>query len=154
LPIRDVLDEQHRGCKTEPHIEKCAENYCWPCDPLNILGFLKSEEKYLFLFTTCRNLRYRGKRFVVGYIKKGKASFRKRQGQRWWCVQGPTKLVSFNHAFVLDRSVGGPHYKTIRRRKLDERQTAQVLAKLREGPNILRVCIAAIRRLSDHPDVI
>jgi hypothetical protein len=153
LPIRDVLDEQHHGCKTEPYIEKCAENYCSPCDPQNVLGFLRSEEKYLFLFTTFRNRKYENKRFIVGYIKKRSALLRRKHGIEWWCVQGPTKIVSFDHAYALDRSVAGPYYRTIRRRKLDECQTAKVLAKIEKGPNILSRCIAEIERLSQHIDV-
>jgi hypothetical protein len=31
LPIRDVLGEQGAGRKTEPHLERNAENYCCCC---------------------------------------------------------------------------------------------------------------------------
>jgi len=31
LPIRDVLNEQGKGHKTEPHIEIGAENFCAEC---------------------------------------------------------------------------------------------------------------------------
>lgn len=55
LPIRDVLNEQKRGYKTEPHIEIGAENYINRCyQSNNIMPFLKSKGKYLFLFTTCK----------------------------------------------------------------------------------------------------
>jgi hypothetical protein len=154
LPIRDVSDRQRKGCKTEPHIEKCAENYCWPCDPTNILGFLKREGRYLFLFTTCRHPQHGDKRFIVGYIKKQAAFFCRGHGLNWWCVQGPMKLVSFDDAYALDRSVGGPHYSAIRRGKLDETQTAKVLSKLKKGRNILGKCIAEIKKLSSHADII
>lgn len=152
LPVRDVLGIQGHGRKTEPHIEKRAENYCQECVPKNIIGFLKSEEKYLFLFTTCRNSCFYNKRFIVGYIRKDRAILRKDPGRRWWSVQGVTKLVSFNDAYRLDRSVGGPHYMTIRRRRLDEDQTARVLAKLGKGRNILGKCKAEIKRLLDRAD--
>lgn len=152
LPIRDVLGIEHEGYATEPHIEKCAENYCWPCDQMNIWGFLKSEEKYLFLFTTGRNAQFYNRRFIVGYIKKRTAFFRKGHGRTWWSVQGATKLVSFDDAYILDRSVGGPHHSTIRRLKLDERQTAKVMSKLKKGRNILRECTGEVRRLSRRTD--
>ncbi len=150
LPIRDILDRQHHGCKTEPHIEKCAENYCSTCDPLNIVGFLKSEEKYLCLFTTCQNPQRKNRRLVVGYIEKQSAFLHRRHGESWWSVQGPTKLVSFDDAYVLDRSVGGPHYGAIRHRKLDEYQTSKVLARLKDGRNILSKCVTEIRSLACH----
>jgi hypothetical protein len=154
LPIRDVLGIEHEGSATEPHIEKCAENYCWPCDPMNIRGFLRSEEKYLFLFTTCRNARLYGRRLVVGYIRKQGAFFCKGHGRTWWCVQGATRLVSFGDAYELDRSVGGRHHSIIRRRKLDEAETALVMSRLKRGRNILRKCIAEVTRLSDHAGTI
>lgn len=115
---------------------------------MNIRGFLKSGEKYLFLFTTCRNPWSYNKRFIVGYIEKEAALFCKGHGQSWWGVQGPTKLVSFDKAYLLDRSVGGPFHEIIRRRKLDEGQTANVLAKLGRGRNILGRCKAEITRLT------
>ena len=42
LPVRDVLDEQKHGYKTEPYIEKCAENYCLECYQDNIRGFCRA----------------------------------------------------------------------------------------------------------------
>ena len=42
LPIRDVLGEQGAGRKTEPYLERNAENYCRCCWQPNIVGFLKS----------------------------------------------------------------------------------------------------------------
>lgn len=149
LPVRDILGRQYKGCKTEPHLEKCAENYCWACDPMNIWGLLKTEEKYLFLYTTCKfkDARYYDKRFIVGYIEKQEALFCKGHGERWWSVLGFTKLVSFGHAYSLDRSVGGPFHRVIRHRKLDERQTTKVLAKLKNGRNILRECKDEIKKL-------
>jgi hypothetical protein len=152
LPVRDVLGIEHHGTATEPHIEKCAENYCQQCLQQNIVGFLKSEEKYLFLFTTCRNGERYGKRFLVGYITKREAFFCTGHGESWWSVQGVTKLVSFEDAYLLDRPIGGPYYKTIKFRKLDDGQTAKVLAKLGKGRSILDKCKAEIKRLLDRAD--
>ncbi len=145
LPVRDVIAKR----KTEPHIEKCAENYCQECMQKNIVGFLKSEEKYLFLFTRCkwRDPRFQNQRFIVGYIRKDRALLCKRHSKLWWCVQGVTKLVSFENAYLLDRYVGGPFYKVIRFKLLNEDQTAKVLEKLGDGRNILGKCKAEIERL-------
>jgi len=91
LPVRDVLGEQKAkgksvGQKTEPHIEIGAENYINCCyQRKNIVPFLKSEEKYLFLFTTCKcqNLKvHYGEKFVVGYIIKMKRVFIDCNGHR------------------------------------------------------------------------
>jgi len=74
LPIRDVLNEQKRGHKTGPHIEIGAENFINCCyQSKNILPFLKSDEKYLFLFTTCRNenlKRFYNERYIIVFIIK------------------------------------------------------------------------------------
>ena len=55
LPVRDVCNEQGHDYKTEPHLERNAENYVNKCYQKNIQGLLKHREKYLFLFTTCKS---------------------------------------------------------------------------------------------------
>src|SRR5439155_1066947 len=99
----------------EPHIEKNAENYCVKCYQNNIVGFLKSREKYLFLFTKCASREpalseFYGDRSVVGYITKEKWLFR---GDRY-AVQGFTKIVPFEAAFPPSRF--GPHARHWRMR--------------------------------------
>jgi len=102
LPVRDVKGEQGAGQKTEPYIEKDAENYYVCCYQNNIRAFLRStEERYLFLCTTCMNEELAGqydKRFIVGYIEKGKCI---RRTKNRVAVQGPTKLCSFRDAYPL-----------------------------------------------------
>lgn len=74
LPIRDVLNEQRSGCKTEPHIEIGAENFLNCCyQSNNIIPFLRSREKYLFLFTKCKNanLSQYNKKLIVGLKRHG-----------------------------------------------------------------------------------
>ena len=152
LPVRDVLGIQGHGRKTEPYIEKCAENYCQECVQKNIVGFLKSKEKCLFLFTTCRNTSFYNKRFIVGYIRKDRARLRRGYGRKWWSVQGIIKIVAFDEAYLLDRLVGGLHYKTLRRERLNQGQTARVFAKLGKGRNIVDKCKAEIKRLLARAD--
>ena len=76
FPIRDVLNEQRKGYKTEPHIEIGAENFCVECYQNNIKKFVERKLNYLFLITTCKNKEVNRKygkdtnQFIVGYIKK------------------------------------------------------------------------------------
>src|ERR1700675_4406211 len=103
LPIRDVIGKK----KKEPHIEKNAENYCVECYQNNIQSFLKSPEKYLFLFTKCMSKepalrKFYGQRLIVGYITKER--WLPRRGH--YAVQGFTKVVPFQAGFNL--STFGP----------------------------------------------
>lgn len=142
LPIRDVVGMR----KSEPHIEKNAENYCVECYQNNIVGFLRSREKYLFLFTKCaaRELalrNYRHKRFIVGYITKER--WLSRDGH--YAVQGFTKLVPLEAAFPL--ATFGPRARHWRVKKLDQHQTLLVLEHLAGAKNIRSKCIREIQRL-------
>jgi hypothetical protein len=146
-PVRDVCGEQGHGEKTEPHIEKKAENYCRSCLQKNIVGFLRSKEKYLFLFTTCKHPeipKCLNERFIVGYIIKGRALWRGR-----WAVQGPLKLVSFEDSFPLRSLFSGRRYRYMKFKKLDPRKTKQVLTTLKKGRNILPECLREIGRLKE-----
>ena len=143
LPIRDVIGKK----KKEPHIEKNAENYCIGCYQNNIRGFLKSREKYLFLFTKCESRepalrKFYGQRLIVGYIIK----------ERWlprgghYAVQGFTKVVPFEAAFNLSKF--GPRARHWRVRKFDERETSLIWKCLRPAKNIRTQCIGEIRRFN------
>lgn len=144
LPVRDVVGKR----KKEPHIEKNAENYCVECYQNNIVGFLKSQEKYLFLFTKCASRepalqRFRGKRFIVGYIMK----------ERWlwrgshYAVQGFTKMVPFEHAFPL--ATFGPRARHWRMKRFNQQDTSLVLEHLARAEDIRKACIREIQRLQE-----
>lgn len=139
-PVRDVLGKD----KTEPYLEKKAENYRTTCYQQNIVGFLKHREKYLFLFTTCRNrqMPQHGERFIVGYIVKNKPILRtNNKKESWWAVAGPTKMFSFQDAYRLP-------WKGIRGvRKLSEKETRDVLRQFKGKKNILRKCLCELREL-------
>ena len=144
LPIRDVVGKR----KKEPHIEKNAENYCKKCNQNNIVGFLKSREKYLFLFTKCASRepalrRFRGDRFVVGFIRKEKWLWRSGH----YAVQGFTKIVPFDAAFPLS-GFGDPSARFWHVKRLDERQTTLILEHLSGSKNIRSECIQEIKRLT------
>jgi hypothetical protein len=143
LPIRDVIGKK----KKEPHIEKNAENYCVECYQNNIQSFLKSPEKYLFLFTKCVSKepalrKFYGQRLIVGYITKER--WLPRRGH--YAVQGFTKVVPFQAAFNLSKF--GPRARHWRVRKFDERETSVIWEHLRSAKNIRTECIYEIERLS------
>ena len=143
LPVRDVLGEQGKKPKTEPHLERSAENYCRPCWQSNIVAFLESSAKYLFLFTRCmrKGSKHEGRRYIVGYIRKKRFIDR----GRFWAVAGETKIYSFDDAFPL---TGVSLAKNARHfhRVLSKPQTARVLESFRGKCNILAACL---RQLSD-----
>lgn len=148
LPVRDLLDEQRRGAKTEPHLEKGAENYCARCyQPNNIVPFLESTEKYLFLFTTAKRSerRYRNKKFIVGYIMKKKAIRRTDGKKKWWAVAGPTEMYSFEDSFPLEDLIRNP--KNVRVKILNPDRTARVIQHFSKRSNILKECLAELHRL-------
>ena len=145
LPIRDVLNEQNHGYKTEPYIERGAENYCMDCNQLSIRGFLKGCEKYLFLFTTCRGgqSRHVGKIYVVGYIKKKSWELR-RKGL--YAVMGPLKVFSFSDAYYLGKSTSNNNPRQLPK-SLSERETQHILDHFEGKKDILNRCRTAVERL-------
>lgn len=164
LPVRDVCNEQGKGYKTEPHIEIGAENYISCCYQPNIIKpFLKSKEKYLFLFTTCSNETLKdfvGKRFIVGYIVKQrhiyfpktkdcencKEKVREKCDGRY-AVKGETKLFSFAHAYPLDKLVKKEKVRYIRCKNLSSEETKKILNHFKNGKDIRKECVEEIERL-------
>jgi len=146
LPIRDVLGEQGAGRKTEPHLERNAENYCCRCWQSNIVGFLKSSERYLFLFTTCasKESKHKDKRYIVGYIRKERCIDR----GGFWAVAGQTKVYSFDDAFPLRKLSHATNARHVRR-VLPKKQTARVLDNFARKPNILTACLSELSGLKE-----
>ena len=149
LPVRDVCNEQGSGFKTEPQLEENAENYCYECyQKTNIQGLLKNREKYLFLFTTCKNKadhmeKHFGERYIVGYICADR--FLPRHG--FIAVQGKTKIVAFQDAYPLERLVPSAGNRHIRVRKLSVEEAKKVLDHLRRAPDIRGKCVRELNRL-------
>jgi len=133
-PIRDILKH-----KTEPNIENDAENFDSKClQKTNIIPFLKSNEKYLFLFTTCKNTElgknYNKKKFIIGYIIKERFKNRyDENGNIFYAVQGKTKIFSFEDSFELKKDMKdiynkkGENNARYFHRSLDEKRTKQIL---------------------------
>ncbi|MFH1322215.1 MAG: hypothetical protein ABIH80_00065 [Methanobacteriota archaeon] len=155
LPVRDILNEQKRGYKTEPHIEIGAENYCIDCYQRNIKSFVKRHEKYLFLLTACRNkkLNYHyGKQFIVGYIEKAEVIDR----GRFLCIKGPTKIISFDDSIGVKDLFGKNFAQSENRGKtlslsrdvfVDNQKTEEILKHFENRTNILIECIEEINKL-------
>lgn len=150
-PIRDLTNEQGHGHKTEPHIEERAENFCSECyQSNNIVPFLKSDEKYLFLFTTCKNPsmdKFYKHRYIVGYIVKEKALLRRKGSHTHWAVQGETKLYSFSDAYPLTKMTNPDSAKHIRIRTLSSRETVDILQHFKGKRNVLKNCLQELKRL-------
>jgi hypothetical protein len=146
LPIRDVLGEQGAGRKTEPPLERNAENYCCCCWQRNIVGFLKSSEKYLFLFTRCarKGSKHKNKRYIVVYI--GKERRIDRGG--FWAVSGKTKVYSFEDAFPLRKLSHATNARHVRR-VLTKSETARVLDSFTGKRNILAACLRELSGLKE-----
>lgn len=149
LPIRDVTNKQGAGQKTEPFLEGQAENYCSECyQTNNIVPFLKSREKYLFLQTTCRNadLEQDGERYIVGYLEKQRALD---MGDHY-AAQGPISLYAFEDGYPgskLDCATDKP-----RMYKLDEAETSKVMDHFADKKDIFEDCLAATLDLERRID--
>lgn len=147
LPVRDIVNKE----KTEPHIEKRAENYCNECYQPNIRGFLKNDSRrYLLLFTNCRNRdlgEFYNQRYIVGYIEKE----RKLDMGDHWAVQGPTRLVRFEDAIPLADVASSPRY--VRMKKFDETTTQHIVNHLDSKPDVLDECLEAVEKLKDQREL-
>ena len=139
-PVRDIVN---RG-KTEPYIEKEAENFCSECYQNSIKTFAESDSRrYLFLFTRCQNetLYESGERRIIGYIDKKRMLD---MGNRV-AIQGDTTLVSFENSVDLVGIVDSPNY--VRNAILDEKTAQRLVDYFDEQENILNDCLDEVERL-------
>ncbi|WP_248516304.1 Nmad3 family putative nucleotide modification protein [Salinarchaeum laminariae] len=141
LPVRAAAELG----KTEPHIEKRAENYCNECYQPNIRSFLNdNSRRYLLLFTRCRNSdlgEHDDRRYVVGYIDKEE----KLDMGDHLAVRGDTRLVSFDDAVPLADLVDS--HRSVRVEILDSDTTRQAVEQLDNGENRLDDCLDELDRL-------
>lgn len=72
LPVRDILNTNGKGSKTEPHYENLTENWCNQCMNRRIRSINKHRLDYLFLFTRYykKNHKNNNKYLIVGYLKR------------------------------------------------------------------------------------
>ncbi len=152
LPVRDVTNSQGEGPKTEPHLEIGAENYICSCMQPNIRGFCKSDEKYLFLFTNCKNRECKdqegnslyNRRLIVGYIRKERYD----EFNNFYVVYGTPYIVSFEYSVDNVKDLG--FARTVRAKKLTVEQIKFTLEKIHQGPNIIDDIIKEINRLDPN----
>jgi hypothetical protein len=145
LPIRDILGEQGKGNKPEPHIEIGAENYWGNCyQRNNIEPFVKKKNKYLFLMTTCRNRNVwvaDGKRMIVGYIIGKHVGFNPEGGL---FVKGDVFLYNFSDSISVEK-LGWSQFPRLKKVPSDE---CEKIIKLFNGKrNVLKECIKEIEYL-------
>lgn len=143
LPVRNVLIG-----KTEPHIEKNAENYCARCyQNETIIPFLTSNEKYLFLFTTNKNEHspYCNYRYIVGYLEKQN---HKKIGYAHYAVIGKIKLFSFKDSFplidIVPKKNKVMNYRVL---KIDLEKTKILLNHFKNKTNIYDECVEEVKKL-------
>ncbi|MEK6917129.1 MAG: hypothetical protein AABW92_05290 [Nanoarchaeota archaeon] len=147
LPIRDALNEQREGYKTEPHIEVGAENLWKACfQSNNIIPHINSPEKYLFLMTTCRypGFDVTGVKSIVGYIEKQGTGVNVVDNNELHYVYGQTNLFSFEHAIPLIDMNYNPWSRV---KLVNEEDTAKILGRFNRLDNIVGECIDEIIKL-------
>ena len=157
LPVRDVRNELRKGHKTEPHIEVGAENYLCDCYQKNIQRFLRSNARYLFLLTMCRNKEMRehfGKQYIVGYTIKEEGGYGRRERKKSWFVRGSTKLFEFKDSISSEELFGGNLDRAgiMHELWIDEEKTKKILNhfKTKRARNILLECVREIIRLDKN----
>lgn len=147
LPIRDVNNELGEGFKTEPHIENGTENFLKACYQSHIRSHAEGLEKYLFLYTRCRNKNIEEfyQRLIVGYIEKQGWGAHEVNEKQLSYVQGRVKMVPFHHGILLeDIGIRGRLRGT---KILSERQTKILVNGLSRKRDITSRCIDEIVRL-------
>jgi hypothetical protein len=156
LPVRDVTDTTGNGSKTEPCIERKAENYCSMCIQHILQSVARDpDRRYVFLFTRCRNNdleQHYWEQYIIGYIDKRRA-LRIEDPQNpesdWISTQGPMKLVSFDDGLPL-RRIDRPELPYFK--NLSESQTQRVLDHLSTAENIYEDHLQRVEELETRVD--
>lgn len=152
LPVRDVLNTQRTGHKTEPHIEIGAENFLKKCMQSNIVKSINRGAKYLFLLTRCKNRQLKNhynNQYIVGYLKIENVLNIHSNNQDWKSLQGYTKIVTWDDSIpVLDyytKNFDRPRigkYGTI-----DRIMATEFLNRFKTKENIVDALIDEIKKL-------
>lgn len=133
LPVRDFRT------RTEPHIEVGAAGYVRKEMQAAIRSFCRSDERYLFLTTRCRNRtagrgRFLGRRFVVGYIARLMCI----RPRGHWTVFGAIRIVPFDARLEFGRLRIRSRRGTVR---FDRSRTLKLLRILNALPDIRERCV-------------
>jgi len=141
LPVRDFRT------RTEPHIEVGAAGYVRPEMQAAIRSFCRSNERYLFLATKCRNRaagdgKFFGKRYVTGYIAR-LMCIRPRGN---WTVFGAIRVVPFDPRLEFGR-LGIRAGRGIVR--LGRSRTRKLLRLVNSRPDIRTRCVREMMALEE-----
>jgi hypothetical protein len=150
LPIRDVLDTQGQGPKTEPHYENLTENWCTRCARARIRSANRNAAEYLFLVTRYVNpgSKMDGKRIVVGYLHRAKPeaweklNARLRRDARKYDRENPANCDFFagdgrSHFVAAEHGCPLPVGNCRWVWKCPREEAVKIVAHLRRHPNIL-----------------
>jgi len=147
LPVRDVSNEQCEGHKTEPHIEIGIENYLAKCRQTNIIAHLNSDEKYLFLVTTCRNenMDEHDVPYIVGYMVKERHLVIGNEKRH--AVKGETLIFPFSKS-VPYYDIFPEHFAPLR--LVDGNKTEEILKRFKGKRDKTQECVEEIIRLDEN----
>ncbi len=141
LPLRDFRT------RTEPHIEVGAAGYARPEMQGAIRSFCRSNERYLFLATRCRNRvagerEFFGRWFVTGYIARLMCI----RPHGHWAVIGPIRIVPFDARLEFGRLGIRAGRGVVR---LDRRSTLKLRKLINCLPDIRARCVREMKALEE-----
>lgn len=153
LPVRDVLNTQKAGHKTEPHLENGSENYIKPCVQHQIKNALNRGAEYLFLITKNVNKQMKefcGNQFIVGYIKIKEAVDRTNaEGKKFTAAKGDVRMVSYEDAIPV-KDIFGMNLSRVgisQHGRINREMTDQFVAHLNSKEDITDKLIDEIIKL-------
>jgi hypothetical protein len=153
LPIRDILNRQKHGNKTEPHYENLTENWCKKCMNGRIKSANRKELTYLFLITRYWNNNHpmNGKLLAIGFLYRAEGKVWQKlsqsipSGVSGYDSKNPenceffagdetkSHFVSADKAFVLTGVKNG-RWKYL----ATEDETRKIVSHLKKSRNILQ----------------
>ena len=73
LPIRDFLNNHHKGFKSEPNYETASYNLYWDCNQPSVQAAVKDGLSHILFITkyTGTQREFQGRYFIVGYYEIG-----------------------------------------------------------------------------------
>ncbi|MBE2226870.1 MAG: hypothetical protein IAE93_05995 [Ignavibacteria bacterium] len=163
LPVRDILNSNGKGHKTEPHYENLTENWFSECHNKRIKLANREMVDYLFLMTRFRNQNsnLNNKLLVVGYLKRAEPSVWIKRSKNIPSGMDPyypePKLCGFfvgdekkshfvraKHAYELKDLDNARHRSWI----VDKKEAIKILHQLHKFPNILNELRIKVKELS------
>ncbi len=165
LPVRDVINTQRQGHKTEPHYENLTENWCSKCMNGRIKSANRRQVKYLFLITRYFKKGHprNGKLLVVGFLYRAKEKVWRELSESIQSAASPfdpenpqqcgffvgdetkSHFVSADDAYVLNDVKNG-RWKYL----ATEKETEQIRSHLQKTKNILNKLRNKVKELESQ----